>query len=158
MSISAIESVEKPDEMAGKPAINISADAVHFDDDVVNEARVLLEPEFAVGTGRLYQFADLPPAKVIVDLVVAVLPVLQGAAGSALCDGLKVFLTRRKPKSTIFNFVIHEGQKSVRAHLETNDSNVLKLVIERLTDLQSRFEPRRVFDYEIDASLWRGID
>jgi hypothetical protein len=118
MSISALEPIVRADGPSDKPTVTISADAVHFDDESLGEARAILATEYAVSTGRLYQFADLPPAKVIVDLLAAALPILQGVAGSALWDGLKVFLTRRRPQSSIFNFVLHDDDKSVRAHLE----------------------------------------
>jgi hypothetical protein len=88
---------------SSKPFVQITSDAGHFEDDLRDEVAEALRPYFNVKSGRLYQFAESPPAKVIIEFGVPLLIFIQSVGinvlSSALWDGLKLFLQEKKPKS-----------------------------------------------------------
>jgi hypothetical protein len=59
---------ESEDEPAG-PYISIIADAAHFSTDEIRESSDILRPLGDVRKGSLYQFADIPSCRIIVELV-----------------------------------------------------------------------------------------
>jgi hypothetical protein len=109
-SATMVEPYREADPDSPKPLLQIASDAGHWDDDLRDEVAAALSPHFNASSERLYQFNAEPPAKIIVDFAVPLLPLI-GSMGinvfsSALWDGLKLFFRPvRRTEPTIIDFL-----------------------------------------------------
>jgi hypothetical protein len=140
-SVTVVGNIFEPDPTDTKPMLKIFADAGHFEDADYVSAVEHLQEHFAVGGGRIYQFSELPPVRVIIELVYNTLQSIPGnILASALYDGLKWLLRPKRVQreepvpDTVFEFRIKNGNQSIDAQLKTSNDELLK---EALTTFQS---------------------
>ncbi len=158
-SIAVVGNPVEPDPSSDKPILMLAADAGHFDEETYQAAVAQLHPYFAVGGGQLYQFSEIVPAKVVVDLVVATLAAIPAnLIASVLYDVLKTrFLKPKGVRETVFSFTIREGDRSTQAHLETGDAEVLGQALATVRDLAMHKEPARSFEFDRKKHEWKRL-
>ena len=159
-SASLIEPLLKPDPNSNKPALKIAADAVHFDGETVQAVVERLEPHFSLGLGRLYQLSELPDARVIIEMAAVTLQSIPASLlSSVLYDALKGLFTRKGGASTDFSFTITEqgGQRSVQAHLRTDDGEHLKDGLATLKDIVRQKFDEETFEFDPEDRQWKGV-
>ena len=138
--------------------LSIAGDAAHFEDDVVYESAVLLGRLGRISPGRLYQFAQEPAARVLLEFVVTMFQAVPPSLlANYLYDGLRPFLRvpSRMGRTTTFEFVVSETSRSrrIESHLETSSEAVAREAISAFIDLAGR--PGR-FEY-VEGAGWREL-
>jgi hypothetical protein len=163
-SISVVEAYLEAQGDPSKPFVLIASDAAHFDDSLRDEVAEALRPHFDVKSTRLHQFAESPPAKVIVELGVPLLILIQSVGvnvfSSALWDGLKLFLQEKQAKVaklTYFVFTMRRADGTrVRCFLRTADGEVLKHALDKMTEIAN--SPSSALDYDEEQDRWNEQD
>jgi len=140
LSISVITEFRPREAGSAKPAISIAADAGHFDDETFGRALEALAPYFNVGGGRFYQFSEIPPPNVLVEIALVTIQAMgPNLAASSAWDALKYALGHlRRPKHadrSIFTFEIRDITRTIRGHLETNDDRTIAAALDTFNDL-----------------------
>jgi hypothetical protein len=96
------------DPAGGKQAITIGLDSIAFNAEDFEELRGELAELHEVRVAPYHQFAYVPPPAILVDLASNIVPILQGAAGSALWAALIVgvsrFVGRKRAKMQSLRF------------------------------------------------------
>jgi hypothetical protein len=139
-----------------KPTLSIGADAANFDDATREAAAAELSPYFAVQANRLYQFTEIPPAKLIIEFALLTLQALPAnLIASVLFDSFKAhFLRPRHAPETVFSFRIRDGSRIIRAYLRTSNEDVLHAALATFQGLVLP-EPRaEEFEYDTDGREW----
>jgi hypothetical protein len=142
-SVSVVEVYKEATGAFFKPFVQISSDAGHWDDTLRDEVAEALSPYFNVKSSRLYQFNVEPPAKIIVEFGIALLPLIQSVGinifSSALWDGLKLFFPRfpqgKRTEPTIIDFSAPRGNGVVHFFVRTSDTEVAKHAVDKLTEV-----------------------
>ena len=172
MSHTAIEAI-RVDEVAQSSIVaSFSADAAWFDDGVIVSASRAVQSAIGQNSAienpgvlpsRVYQFSIVPDARIIIEtslvLFVALGPNL---VASAIWDGLKLAYARRRiPKGgkasakTTVEIKIDNGQSSITACVNTDDSAVAKEALQVFGDAVSKFSfpetGKRVLAWTSDA-------
>lgn len=160
-SISVVEAYMEAQGDASKPFVQIASDAAHFDDDLRDEVAEALRPYFDVKSGRIYQFAEVPPAKVIVEFAVPLLQLIDSVGinvfSSALWDGLKLFLRTKWNDATFFVFMVGRSDGTrVRCFLRTSDTEVLKHALDKMAEIAN--SSGSTFAYDEEHDRWNEED
>lgn len=151
--------------MVDKPIIELYASAGHFDEAALNKATSALEPHFEVSGGLLYQFSDLPSAKVLLEFALATLQqIAPSILASALWDGMKQLLKPKHSSETILYLDVICGRRKLSSRLITNDPHVLHEALEtwQETILQldiSTFDDDQLLHevYNASAQSWERV-
>ena len=159
-SVGVVEAYMEAQGDSSKPFVQITSDAGHFEDDLRDEVAEALRPYFNVKSGRLYQFAESPPAKVIIEFGVPLLIFIQSVGinvfSNALWDGLKLFLQEKQAKVaklTYFVFTMRRADGTqVRCFLRTADSKVLKHALDKMTEIAN--SPGSALNYDEEHDRW----
>jgi hypothetical protein len=151
MSFTTAEVVRRASPESDQPVIHLLADAYHFDDEVRAQAAQTLQTTFEVTESRLYQFAELPPPTVVVELLADLwstgLP--PAAIVSVLWKGLKLLLRPRGGGETTFTFRILGPRNQIDAHIKTGDERMLKTALESLEGLIAESDSESQAAYEV---------
>jgi hypothetical protein len=154
-SVSVVEPRIRTDPNSPQPTIELAADAEHFTEKMYMSAATRLRKDFQVGGGMLYQFSEVVPAKVVIEFGLEILRDLSVATvAAALYEALKSFLKPKHARKAIFDFKLKEGERTVHARLETDDRDVLRHAVDRLSDIADR--PEEGFEYDEERDEWRG--
>ena len=159
-SVSVVEKYRRGETDPSKPFVGLASDAGHFDDDLRDEVAEALRPYFDVSSTRLYQFAESPPAKVVIEFGVPLLIFIQSVGvnvfSNALWHGLKLFLHEKQAKVaklTYFVFTIRRADGTlVRCFMRTADDKVLKHALDRMTEIAD--SPGSTFNYDEEHGRW----
>lgn len=138
MSVTVLVPLEGDDPSA---EIRLAADAGWFADDDIAAASAIVETSASTSPARAYQFALVADPQVFVDVSLVTLEALGlNLAASALWDGLKHLLARRKVPSgadpeqrTVINVSVTD-LGGWAAAVETNDPQVAATALEKLMD------------------------
>lgn len=154
-SVSVIEEVQKSVETS-KPRVSIYADAGRFGDETLAQAQRFLGQEFNVSTGRIFQFSELPPAKVVVELL---LQTLQSVGGGVVANWLyetlkSFFLHPKGGGQSQFNIRAWNDKTYVDFHVMTDDPELLRTAIGTIPDLLGESVPNDVNIFENSDRKW----
>ncbi len=145
-------------EASGKPILELSVSAYHFDQEIFDSAIEALHPHFQVGGGLLLEFSDVPPANVTLDVVLqAMSPISLGLISAAIYDVLKrFFLWPRKTEETSFSFHMRDNSRSVDLHLKTSDSEVLHSALDKIPTLDWGKPEGNAFKFDAQDREWKS--
>lgn len=147
----------KPDVATDKPALEIFADAGHFDKAVYIAAVTSLRQHFAVGGGQMYQLSEIPPAKVVLEIAWNVIQNIgSGMLASALYDGLKHLLKPKHASESIFHLTVRRGDHVTDCYLKTNDPQALHDALATWRDVVLTNPDAETIEYENDSHKWRS--
>jgi hypothetical protein len=150
-----------PRDPARSGRFGLTADASHFTDEAIAEAGAVLTKLGTVRVGRLYQFADVPTCRVVIEYVqqsggldAAVRDVGIAIAGSAIYDALKKLFWGRSTTPAVSEpsqIEIHkttesDGVSEQRLLVRTDSEDVLKDAMDRFSDGIGRPERLLVWD------------
>lgn len=102
----------------------------------------------SVQAARRYAFSAIGAAVVIV-----IVPFAVNMVSNVLYDALKS-LVRSKKTPTVFQFRISEEDRTVEAHLETEDRVVLRDALSRFADAEAG---STIVEWDEEAKRWRPI-
>lgn len=156
---------QRGDTSPEKPVVNVFAAAEHFDQETFDKASAALGQYFTVGGGLIYQFSELPPAKVIVEVTLATLQQLvPSIAASALWDGIKWLLKPKHSKETILFLDVVVGRRKLSSHIVTTDREVIQDALRTWRDAAlsfdiSSFDEDQLLhaEYDVPACEWRRV-
>lgn len=155
-SVGMIEHLVKPTGDS-EPFIGIYADAAHFDEQLLAEVEAKLKSSFVVGVGRLYQFSELPPPNVIIEMTMVALQALPGnLLGAVLYDALKMLLKPKHAPRTVFRFRLKDKQRWVEGYLETDSEVVAREAVRSLPQLASAQAGDQAFEFDSKKKRWCG--
>jgi hypothetical protein len=163
-SVSVVEAYMEAQGDPSKPFVQIASDAAHFDDSLRDEVAEALRPNFDVKSSRLYQFAESPPAKVIIEFGVPLLILIQSVGinvfSSALWDGLKLFLQEKRAKVAKFTYFVFTMRRAdgthVRCFMRTADEKVLKHALDKMREIAN--SSGSTFEYDEEHGRWTEED
>lgn len=158
-SVAVVQPHPVPPNDESKPRVGIYPDAGHFDEQTLQAAIDELQQRFSVHAGYLYQFADLPPAKLLIEFTWATLQAMPPQLiASAFYDVLKSWFLRPKhADKTIFSFRVRRPGQEVRARLETNDPQVLQEALVVFRDVALSSSAGDVLEFDADAHEWKSL-
>ena len=142
------------------PTLLLKADAGHFDEEILDSAMDALHPHFAVRGGLLYQFSEIPPARVILEMALLTLQVIPiNLISSVLYDGLKYFLKPKRAEKSIFEFRISdEGRnRSINAHIETSDPDILRSALTQMPTLYLGRPEDDTYEFDDQDREWKTL-
>ena len=155
-------SVSIPEDSS--PTLSLKADAGHFDKEILDSAMDALHPHFAVRGGLLYQFSEIPSARVILEMALLTLQVIPiNLISSALYDGLRHFLRPKKAEKSIFEFRISDevrdgGRKrDIYARLETSDPDTLRSALTQMTTLYLDKPDDDTYEFDEQDQEWKTL-
>lgn len=137
--------------------VHLAADGYHWADETALDAGEILRVVGNVSVGRRFELAVDPNAVVYLGLVLnqVVLPTFDGVLGAALYDAMKRFLRPgREGRRTVFHFEIERPQRTVKAYLETDDSEVLKRAIDTFGQLAQQ---GGIMEWDAGSEGWRSL-
>jgi hypothetical protein len=155
-----------PSGSSGPAQFSISADAAYFSDDTIRAAADKLATVGAVKAGRLYQFAEAPSCRIIIEFLQSGLPGFAwGLASSALYDCLKYLVARRtapsKQQVSAPQIEFHvrqnaDGSAERVLLLRTDKEQVLRYAVDKLGEVLTN--PAQRLEWSEDTGEWREPD
>lgn len=134
--------------------IMIAADAAHFGERTLRAAVAQLRPDFAVSGGRLYQFADVSPAKVIIEwLTLTSKDLWIGLVAGGIIEAVKRFLKPKGVDKTIFEFKVKGPQQTTMGHLETSDAGLAKEALIAFHDVAMQRKDK-MYAFDTEGRRW----
>ena len=159
-SVSGTVWVWKASQENSSPALSVQADASHFDGQALEAAIKALCPHFAVSGGLLYQFSEIPPARIMIEMALLTLQVIPiNLISSALYDGFRHFLRPRRADKSIFEFRIsdEERNRSINARIETSDPDILRSALTQMQTLYSGRPEDDTYEFDDQDQEWRTL-
>lgn len=159
-SVAVSEPVTTSSQLNSSPALSVAADASHFDDQTLESAFKALSPHFAVDGRRLFQFSDLPPARVILEMALLTLQVIPiNLLSSFLYDGLKHFLRPKRAEKAIIEFGITDERRnrSINARVETNNPEILQSALTQMSTLYLDRPGEDTYEFDDQDQEWRTL-
>ena len=160
VSVAVSEPVTASSQLNSSPCLSVAADASHFDDQSLEAAVKVLSSHFAVDGGRLFQFSELPPARIMIEMALLTLQVIPiNLISSALYDGLRHFLRPRRADKSIFEFRIsdEERKRSINARIETSDPDILRSALTQMQTLYSGGTEDDTYEFDDQDQEWRTL-
>lgn len=163
-SLTLVESYLKPRSGDPGPPLRIAADAYHFNDSDLRAVAASLEDHFSVYADRLYQFSELPEARVVIEMSVAVIQSLgPNVVASALYDAFKHFLRGPsqidQPAETDFSLSVTEepGRITRQASFKTNNDDHLKRILDKLPELMRPELEGKNLEFDRESEEWKEL-
>lgn len=144
----------------GKPSLDITA-RCYGDDETYNAVRTELQKHFRVSGGQTACFSEDNIASVVIGLTMATLQAMPAnLISSALYDGIKIFLAKRKKQDvSYFAFTVKRGKDEVytSGHVETRDPEILREAFATFRDVAITAQRGDDWVFEDDQQKWRIV-
>ena len=139
-----------------KPEISVSIDVAHFDEDTLQRSFKSLSQRFSVRVSRLYQFAELPPAKIVIEFTALTLQTIPAnLIASFLWESIKSwFLPSRGGEPTVVVLAKTTSTGRVEARIETSEEETLREAMQTVRELLLSTDDNCGFDFDEDATEW----
>jgi len=135
-------------ENDSRPVVRFGADAARFTPEEREAAADVLMRTFNVVGGRYYQFSELPPATVVLLMLIETVRALPvEVLGNLVYDALKGLLPNKsRSEQTTFTFSFRDRDREVRGSVTTSSEDVLRDVVGTFRDLVAKETRHHVYD------------